>query len=353
MKRWLSRIVLILPIPIVAGLLFHTWREYPDAVQTFVSNGLHSPLRFVAGLLLIVASALLSFFRWHLLMRTLRIPIRLRDTMRLGFLGQVLNYVGLGQVGGDIFKAFFIAHEQPKLRAEAIATILVDRLCGLYGLLIVATAAFLLSDLDSESSSVAAIAKATYLFTGIGTVAVALVLTPQVARGKLMRRMMKLPRFGPLLKRVLNAVYLYQGNKLTLAAIGALSLGVHTLISLAVYLGATGMFADTPPMIDVFVISPIACVAAAIPLTPGGLGTYEAAMTYLYNVVSAENQQGRGIFVSFVFRFGTMISACIGTAFYWMHHREVMQVMHEVEEYKGAEEEKKKHQQMQPEESSR
>ena len=104
-------------------------------------------------------------------------------------------------------------------------------------------------------------------------------------------------------------------------------------------------------MIDVFVISPIACVAGAIPLTPGGLGTYEAAMFYLYNLVSPENEQGRGIFISFVFRIGTIIVAGIGMVFYWLHHREVMQVVHEVEEFQEAEEEERRLAEMHPEEA--
>lgn len=352
MKRWLSRIVLILPIPIIVGLVVHTWYKHPEAFEA-LADGLTSPVRFVAGLSLIVVASVISFFRWHLLMRTLNIPIRLRDTMRLGFLGQALNFVGLGQVGGDVFKAFFIAHEQPRLRAEAIGTIVVDRVCGLYALLIVATGALLLSDLDSVSGDVATIAKATYAFTAIGTVAMLLVLTPQVARSKLMRRTTEVPKVGKAIKRLLNAVYLYQNNKVKLAAIGVISLGVHTLIALAIYLGATGIFASTPPMIDLFVISPVACVAGAIPLTPGGLGTYEAAMTYLYNLVSAPDEQGRGIVVSFVFRLGMIIVAAIGVVLYWLRHREVTQIMHEVEEFQEAEQEKHEQDERQPKEASR
>jgi uncharacterized membrane protein YbhN (UPF0104 family) len=54
-----------------------------------------------------------TIVRWHLLVRALGLPFRLRDAFRLGFLSYALNFVSLGNVGGDLFKAIFIAREQP------------------------------------------------------------------------------------------------------------------------------------------------------------------------------------------------------------------------------------------------
>ena len=65
------------------------------------------------------------------------LPFRIRDAFRLSFLSYLLNFVSVGSVGGDLFKAFFIAREQPGRRTEAVATVVVDRIVGLYGLLLV------------------------------------------------------------------------------------------------------------------------------------------------------------------------------------------------------------------------
>ena len=65
----------------------------------------------------------------------LHLPFRLRDAFRLGFLAFLLNFVSVGAVGGDLFKAFFIARDQPGRRTEAVATVVVDRLVGFYALL--------------------------------------------------------------------------------------------------------------------------------------------------------------------------------------------------------------------------
>ncbi len=55
----------------------------------------------------------LTFVRWYLLVRALGLHFRLLDAFRLGFLGYLFNFVSVGSVGGDLFKAIFIAREQP------------------------------------------------------------------------------------------------------------------------------------------------------------------------------------------------------------------------------------------------
>ena len=78
----------------------------------------------------------LTFVRWYLLVRALGLNFRLLDAFRLGFLGYLFNFVSVGSVGGDLFKAIFIAREQPGRRTEAVATVLVDRVVGVYALVL-------------------------------------------------------------------------------------------------------------------------------------------------------------------------------------------------------------------------
>src|SRR5262249_15364961 len=62
------------------------------------------------------AAILLNFVRWHFLIRAVGIDIRLPLTMRYGALGYALNFVAPGSIGGDLFKAIFLAHGQPGRR---------------------------------------------------------------------------------------------------------------------------------------------------------------------------------------------------------------------------------------------
>ncbi len=68
------------------------------------------------------------------------------EAFRLGSICFLLSFVSAGSVGGDLFKAVFLARRRPGKRVEAVASVLVDRGVGLYGLLLVVAAALLLRD---------------------------------------------------------------------------------------------------------------------------------------------------------------------------------------------------------------
>ena len=72
------------------------------------------------------------------------VPCRFPDAIRISFWGYLFNLAPLGIVGGDLVKAVMLDHEHPQHRAKALASVLVDRVIGLYILFVVASAAILL-----------------------------------------------------------------------------------------------------------------------------------------------------------------------------------------------------------------
>jgi hypothetical protein len=117
-----------------------------------------------------MTSLTFGIIRWYLLVRAVGLPFRIQDAFRLGLLGYMLNFVSLGSVGGDVFKAVFLAREQPNRRAEAVASIVVDRILGLYSLFIVASICVLATGtLSSDIPQVQAISRWTLILTGRGS----------------------------------------------------------------------------------------------------------------------------------------------------------------------------------------
>ena len=102
-----------------------------------------------AAFLLMLVGVTSTIVRWHMLVRAIDLPFSVRDAFRLGFLGYLFTFLTLGVVGGDLLKAVFLARKQPGRRAEAVATVVVDRVIGLYALFVVATIAFLTFGLDA------------------------------------------------------------------------------------------------------------------------------------------------------------------------------------------------------------
>src|SRR5262249_36352621 len=97
-------------------------------------------------------ATMVTIVRWHFLVRAVDLPLRFRDTVRLGFLGYLWNFVLPGGVGGDFVKAGFLAREQKGRRTDAAMTVLVDRIVGLYGLFLLSTAAILFTGMWHANS---------------------------------------------------------------------------------------------------------------------------------------------------------------------------------------------------------
>src|SRR6202034_889971 len=83
----------------------------------------------------VVTCTSIQFVRWYLLVRALALPFTLGEAFRLGLVGSFYNSFPPGSVGGALVKAFYIAHGQPGRRASAVATVIADRLIGLFGLI--------------------------------------------------------------------------------------------------------------------------------------------------------------------------------------------------------------------------
>ncbi len=324
-KTIITLLKFLLPLAIIVWLLasvdprdFQNLRARPKDWGTLA-------LAFAVAMLAVC----ITFIRWYLLVRTLHIPFRLRDAFRLGFLGFLLNFVGVGSVGGDLFKAVFIAREQSSRRAEAVATVVVDRMIGLYALLLLTSAAILLGSVSKSTAALVAICNATLLATAVGAVCIMLVLVPGFTRGSLSEFVTGLPRVGQTMGRLIESVRMFRNRYDVMAVILLMSMGVHALLAFSIFLIARGLFGQTPTFGEHMIIVPLSNVAGAIPFMPGGLGTFEFAMEQLYIYVPVDGPgEVIGVLVALSYRIVTITIAAIGVVYYWTSRREVRDVMH-------------------------
>ena len=280
------------------------------------------------------AAVALTFVRWYVLVRALDLPFSLKDAFRLGFLGYLLNFVSLGTVGGDLFKAVFVAREQPGRRAEAVATVVLDRLVGLYMLFVLGTIAILATDqMTSASREIQIICRGTLICTALGAAGIAILLIPGFTQGRFSAFLQQLPRVGMVFGKLLGAIRIYRQRLGMLALSGVMSLAVHSLSATGVWLVSRGLPGDSPSLADHLVIVPLAMVTGVLPLPVNGLGAFETAIVFLYEKVPVglAVSEGRGLLVAFGYRAITIVIALVGVCYYLACRREVAQVMHEAE----------------------
>jgi hypothetical protein len=283
-------------------------------------------------------SVTLSFVRWHVLVNALGLRFRIVDAMRLGALGFALNFVSLGSIGGDLFKAILLAKDYPGRRTEAVATVLADRVLGLMMMLLLASAAIVLADWRAAPPEIWLLCRTILLATVAVFVAVMLLLLVPAFTGNLIRGWAeRVPVVGETGGRLIGAVEAYRDQKSQLLLAAGIGLVVDLLFVTSFYLVARGLPVRAPNFAQHLMIVPAANMAGAIPLTPSGIGTLEAAAEALYQAVPANPRivEGDGTLVALAHRMTMIAVAMLGMLYYVGHRAELRDMLSEVEAAEG------------------
>jgi uncharacterized protein (TIRG00374 family) len=298
-----------------------------------------------AGLLVCLAAVTSTIVRWWLLVRALHMPFKLSEALRLGFVGFLFNFLTLGVLGGDLVKAIFLARKQPGRRTEAIASIVIDRIIGLYALFVLASIAILCVDWTTlnvrDPQQLAAVRMLCWATLGVTiacTVGIMVVALPSFGRSPLYEWLHDLPKVGGTLQRVTTAVRIYRDRPTLMCLVALSSLGTHALFVISVYLIARGLPGEVPSLALHFVIVNIANVANTLPL-PGGIGGFEYVLDFMYRgLSSASVAKSQGFVVALGYRIATLVVAMIGVAYYLTSRQEMQALLQQAEREEQAEE---------------
>ena len=330
-------IVVLLKIGVSAAIVgYLVW----DAHQNEAFANLRQQAKnwgMLAGALIVCASAvMLTLIRWCYLVRALNLPFAIRDALRLGLLGYLFNLAPMGIVGGDLLKAVMLARQQKDHRAEALASVFVDRAVGLYTLFVVASVAILATGFPGQGvgeEEILWVSKAALLVTGIATLLVVAVLMPDLTHGKSTRWLGKIPSLGPPLLRLVDAVQMYRRKLPVLAAAAVMSVGVHSLFTLGIFLIASGLYQDVPALGVHFVLSPLSAATGMLPLP---MGPFEFVLDRLYPYAPLAGggamKPGQGLVIALGYRIITVLIAAVGICYYLGSREELAEVLHEAEQ---------------------
>jgi glycosyltransferase 2 family protein len=246
----------------------------------------------------------------------------------------------MGIVGGDLLKAVMLGREHPGYRARAVASVILDRLIGLYALFVVASTGILLTGfwrlpiLQWHLIVDINLCQIVLVLTAIGAAGIGLLLVPAVTSGRWVASLARLPRVGTAIHSLVDAMRIYRSNLPVLLAAIVMSVGVHCLFTISIYLVARGLPGDVLPLSTQFVVYPISSVASTLPLPAG---PFEAVLEFLYtHVPGSPIPKGQGLVVALVFRLMAILLALVGFCYYMGSRREVAEVMHEAETEEAA-----------------
>jgi len=333
-SRLRGTILTVVKLLLAAAILVWLIIKGRDAFAQLSAKTIEWPI-LAAALCCTLIMAALSYVRWHILIRAAGIDARLIDSLRLGSLGFALNFVSPGSIGGDFFKAIFLAHGHPGRRPEAIATVVADRVMGLLTMLLLASSGILVAGLlNTASPNLKILYETILLFSAaLWTVCILLVLFGGLTGPRVTGLAQAIPIAGKTVARMLGTVQVYRSRKLMLAAAFAVSLVMALFYVTSYWLVSQGLPIRAPSWQQHLVIVPIAGIVGAVPLTPSGLGTTELAIEELYKrMPAAEVIAGDGTLVGIGRRATDIAVALIGLAFYLSNRREVDEVYAEAEQ---------------------
>ena len=114
-----------------------------------------------------------------------------------------------------------------------------------------------------------------------------------------------------------------------------MTVGVHSLFTLGVFLIASGLYDRVPSLGMHFVLSPLSAVTGVLPIP---IGPFELVLDWLYLFVPVADgamKPGQGLVVALGYRIITVLIAAVGICYYLGSRQEVAEVLHEVEEEAG------------------
>jgi hypothetical protein len=265
-----------------------------------------------AGLLITVAGTLLTFVRWYLLVLAQGLPFRLRDCLRIGFIGFSFSQVIPGAVSGDLVKVVLLARQQER-RAVAFATVILDRLVGLYALVLLAGLAAVIA--WPTLRNVTALREMIFwmfVVVAIGTAGFVTLFLP-VFRGRWTDRLARVPLVGASLRELLGSIVVYQGKAPVILISIVLSVLAHLGFVTSLYCIAAGLQGPLWPWRVHFLVAPLGLMINAIPISPGGMGVGEYAMQTLFSTVGEEG--AKAFLMMLVYRATSWAIALIGVAY--------------------------------------
>jgi uncharacterized protein (TIRG00374 family) len=252
------------------------------------------------------------------------LEVRFPRLFSISFIGLFFNAFMLGSTGGDVIKAWYVAHETHHKKAEAVATVVVDRLIGLLALFVIT---LIMMGLFHErvfddpklfwfSMATLGVVVSTVLATIIGLWRGFADKFPGL-RGWLKRT----PRYD-MLRRMVDAYRVYASHPAVLTKTLLISFAVHFFSMLSIVCVGKGLGAATDNgLVDYFLYLPIINSVTAVPITISGFGVREGMYIKMFKEVGVG--EPAALVMSLLGYLAALFWSIVGGGFFLTHRKEL------------------------------
>ena len=304
-----------------------TWALGPQALKEVFQKV--NVWWFALGIACMGLVCLLGIIRWQLILRVQGLELKFPRACSIFFVGMFFNAFLLGSTGGDVIKAWYVAHETHHKKAEAVATVVVDRVIGLLALFLIALIMMVMFWHRVYDDKRLRVFTVFTLAVVVGVVGVTALSFWRGVADKLpgMRaKLEKLPKYDTM-RRLIEACRAYATHPQVLAKTMVVSFCVHFFSMLSIVCVGQGLGITSATFADYFLYLPIVNCVTAVPISIAGLGVREGMYVAMFGRVGVA--ASTAVALSLLGYLAALFWSLVGAIFYLTHRKEVTAIEHE------------------------
>ena len=308
------------------------WKQGPP--QLWHSLTRVSKWVFLQSTLLVGVMLALGVVRWRMVLRVHGIVLPFTRAVEISLVAHFFNSFFLGSTGGDLMKAYYAARETHHKKTEAVVTVFVDRLVGLWAMLLFAGIMMLPNRALLSSDPLLRFPIIIVLCMLLGSSAlVLLAFYGGVSRGWSGARdwLRRLPK-GEWLEQLLEACREFGRERFFVSRGLFISMALNVVTVLQFMVLASGLGLRIPPITMFLIVPTIICIAS-LPITPSGLGVRENLFVQMLAAAPINVHATDALSLSLLAYAGTLVWSLVGGIVYLLfkerHHlkeKELIQV---------------------------
>jgi uncharacterized membrane protein YbhN (UPF0104 family) len=269
MYRKISAIVIptVIAIGIVAYMLFRVWDDLVIALQSSI------PAYLVVGTVICLCAWWLRGWRYHVILKNLSYQVSITASTACIFISQTVNLIVPARLG-DFVRVLILKHEYNVTYSEGVSSLVVERVFDIFTVaLLGAIALFFVVNVPA------------WFFT--------VIVLPLVAGVIFFLFLLFMGKFSSKNKYIaIFLTILHEIKRASLSLKAVVLLGgssiVIWLLDVFVCVAVVMMFQQQIPFAVIVLAIVIGNLVKAIPLTPGGVGTYEISLAITFGLAGID-----------------------------------------------------------------
>jgi len=265
MYRKISAIIIpsVIAIGIVAYMLFRVWDDLIVALQNSI------PAYLVIGTVICLVAWWLRGWRYHIILRNLSYQVSTTASTACIFVSQTVNLIVPARLG-DFVRVFILKHEYRVTYSEGVSSLVVERVFDIFTVaLLGAVAVFFVVNVPAWFYTIIVIPLVA------GLVLFVLLLFGGGFSSK--------NRYISIILTLLHEIKRASLSLKAILILGSSSV-VIWLLDILVCVAVVMMFQQQIPLAIIVLAIVIGNLVKAIPLTPGGVGTYEITLAITFGL---------------------------------------------------------------------